>query len=184
VGQEVAVTRNRRGTAHRLGGDRARRANDVVAVQRQREVLLGEFLDGEVHGGGLLLDHPVIQRALAGLALVVLQHVGLEGELQLGDVAGRAHFDGKAIGVALAEEDAALKTGVGAHAWVPCVGGVWVRVRVQKRGRLAPGWRCRCAISQSAGGASISIRSPTPYVLPAWVCGRVKTMWVMGSSKG
>ena len=61
----------------------------------------------QVHGGRLLLDHPVIERALAGLALVVLQHVGLEESFSLGDVAGRAHFDGRPVGVALAEEDAA-----------------------------------------------------------------------------
>jgi hypothetical protein len=141
VGEEVAVADHRRGTADRFVGDRARRANDVVAVQRERQVLLGELLDGEVHGGRLLLDHAVIERALAGLALVVLQHIGLEGELQLGDVAGRAHFDGKARGVALAEEDAALKTGVGAH----CLGSLrWREFGLDgeagsvPRGRSAP----------------------------------------------
>ena len=41
-----------------------------------------------------------------------------------------------------------------------------------------------CAINQSADFASISIRSPTPYFLPAWVCGRVRTSWVIGVIQG
>ena len=92
-----------------LLGHGAGRTDHVRAVQGQRQVLLGELLDGEVHRGGLLLDHAVVQRALAGLALVVLQHVGLERQLELGHVAGRAHFDGQARDVALAEVDATLK---------------------------------------------------------------------------
>ena len=75
---------------------------DVVSVQRQREVFLENSRWCRVHGGRLLLDHPVVERALTGLALVMLQHVGLEREFGLGDVAGRAHFDGQAGFIALA----------------------------------------------------------------------------------
>src|SRR5690606_15971479 len=133
--------------------------------------------DGEVHSGRFLLDHPVIQRTLTGLALVVLQHVGLERELELGDVAGRAHFDGKAFEIALSEEDAALKTCVGAHdldslRWMV----------LGSRGIPSPcgwssgtGWRSwramPLAMSQSAVPPSTSSRSPALWAWPAWVCG-------------
>ena len=66
-------------------------------------------LVAETEADGLLLDHAVIERALTGLRFEVFEHIGLQRQLEFGDVAGRAHFDGVAGCVAPAKVDAALE---------------------------------------------------------------------------
>ena len=115
MGQEVAIAHHRHRAAHGFSRDAAAAAGHKVAVERQGEVFFGELLDGELHSGGLLLDHAVVERALPGLALVVLQHIGFEGKFELGHIAGRANFKRLAGSIALAEVDPALERGVSAH---------------------------------------------------------------------